>query len=372
MGTFSTYDIDSSSESIVEALHAHPRYHLSQLIDYATALFAAAGCDGDKPKIIATGLVEADLLGHTTHGLQLASAYLAELGSGAMLSRGEPLIVNDRSAAVTWDGLRLPGVWLTAKAVETAVERAIAHGVATVVIRNGHHIGCLTAFLQRATDRGLMVIIASSDPAGASVAPFGGRSAVFTPDPLAVGIPTHGDPILIDISASITTNGLANRLRKEGKKFPGDWALDVSGHPTEDPGALFTDPPGTLLPTGGVDHGHKGYALALLVEALTQGLGGFGRSHSPKGWGASVFVQVIDPSAFGGIEDFRRETEWLATACRNSPPVPGGPDVRLPGERGLANKRRALAEGVALYPGILESLAQWSAKYGIDPPAAIG
>ena len=347
------------------------RYRASELIDFASALFGAAGCDGDKPRIIAAGLVEADLLGHTTHGMQLAAAYLAELESGAMLGQGEPLVINDRSAAVTWEGQRLPGVWLTAKAVEVACERAIAHGVATVVIRNGHHIGCLAAFLQRATDRGLMITLACSDPAGASVAPFGGRSAVLTPDPFAVGIPTDGDPIMIDISASITTNGMANRLRSQGRKFSGAWALTAAGEPTDDPEALFTDPPGTLLPTGGLDHGHKGYGLALMVEALTQGLSGFGRAESPKGWGASVFVQVHAPAAFGGLADYRRETGWLATACRNSPALPGVTAVRLPGERGLANKRGALAVGLTLYPGIFDALAPWAAKYGIAAPDPI-
>ncbi len=342
------------------------RYRAADLIDYATALFAAAGCDGDKPAIIAAALVEADLLGHTTHGLQLAPAYLAELASGGMTAQGEPQRMAERRAAITWEGRRLPGVWLTAKAVELAVERAIECGTATVVIRNSHHIGCLAAFLQRATDRGMMIVIASSDPAGASVAPFGGRTPVFTPDPLAVGIPTDGDPILIDISASITTNGLAGRLRKEGQRFPDVWALDAAGMPTDDPEALYADPPGTLLPTGGRDHGHKGYGLALLVEALTQGLSGFGRSDAPTGWGASVFVQVHDPAAFGGIDAFRRQTGWLADACRSSPPVPGGEAVRLPGQRGLANKRRALIEGVRLYSGILEALAPHAAKLGVS------
>ena len=346
---------------------SQPRYRPAELIDFAAALFAASGCDGDKPRIIAAGLVEADLLGHTTHGLQLAPAYLAELASGAMAGQGGPTVLNDRSAAVTWDGRRLPGVWLTAKAVELACDRATVHGVATVVIRNSHHIGCLAAFLQRATDRGLMVTIACSDPAGASVAPFGGRRAVFTPDPFAVGIPTDGDPILIDISASITTNGSANRLRKEGKTFAGLWAMQASGEPTDDPEALFTDPPGTLLPTGGLDHGHKGYGLALMVEALTQGLSGFGRAEAPTGWGASVFVQVHDPAAFGGIEAYCRQTGWLADACRATPPMPGVEAVRLPGERGLANKRRALAEGVVLYPGIVEALKPWAEKSGVIP-----
>src|SRR5947209_20234891 len=132
------------------------RYRPADLIAYATAMFTAAGCDGDKPATIATGLVEADLLGHTTHGLQLAPAYLRDLESGSLTARGEPDVVADRGAAVTWDGRRLPGVWLAAKAVDLAADRATSHGVAAVVVRNAHHIGCLAAFLRRATDRGLM------------------------------------------------------------------------------------------------------------------------------------------------------------------------------------------------------------------------
>jgi LDH2 family malate/lactate/ureidoglycolate dehydrogenase len=348
------------------------RYRAADLIDHATALFAAAGCDGDKPATISAGLVEADLLGHTTHGLQLAPAYLAELESGGMTPAGEPEVAADRGAAVTWDGRRLPGVWLAAKAVGLAVERAAAHGVVTVVVRRSHHIGCLAAFLQRATDRGYMVLLASSDPAVKSVAPFGGRTPVFTPDPFAVGIPTDGDPILIDVSASVTTNGMAARLRCEGKRFPGPWALDAAGQATDDPAALFTDPPGTLFPVGGTDHGHKGFALALLVEALTQGLGGYGRADAPDGWGASVFVQVTDPAAFGGADAFRRQTGWLAAACRAAAPVPGVDAVRLPGERALARKRRALAEGDDLYPGVMAGLEPFAKKLGVKQPDPIG
>jgi LDH2 family malate/lactate/ureidoglycolate dehydrogenase len=349
-----------------------PRFHAADLIDYATALFTAAGCDGEKPGIIASGLVEADLLGHTTHGLALAPAYLWALDSGSMLARGEPEVVADRGAVVTWDGRRLPGVWLTSRAVDLAVERAATHGTATVVIRRSHHIGCLAAFLQRGTDRGMMVIVASSDPSVASVAPFGGRTAVFTPDPIAIGIPTDGDPILIDMSASITTNGFSDRLRREKKRFPGQWALDAAGIPTNDAAVIFTSPPGTLLPTGGTDHGHKGYGLALLIEALTQGLGGFGRANQPTGWGASVFVQVIDPAAFGGTDAFRCQTGWIATACRASPPVPNGDPVRLPGERGLERKCRALAHGLTLYPGLIAGMEAFEIRFGVAAPTPIG
>ena len=151
------------------AIMAEPRYRAGELVDFAAALFAAAGCDGDKPRAIAAGLVEADLLGHTTHGLQLAPAYLRELESGSMTARGQPEVVADRGGAVTWDGRRLPGIWLTAKAIALAIERVAQHGIVAVVIRRSHHIGCLASFLQRATERGLMILIASSDPAVASV-----------------------------------------------------------------------------------------------------------------------------------------------------------------------------------------------------------
>jgi len=347
------------------------RYRPADLTDYAARLFAAAGCDGDKPAVIAAGLVEADLLGHTTHGLHLAGPYLKELAAGTMTATGDPAVVADRGAAVTWDGRRLPGVWLAAKAVDLAVERAAVHGISAVVVKHSHHIGCLAAFLQRATDRGMMVTVTCSDPAVASVAPFGGRTAVFTPDPFAVGFPTAGDPVLIDISASVTTNGMCDRLRREGKRFPGPWALDAAGVPTDDPEALYTYPPGTLLPTGGADHGHKGYGLALMVEALTQGLGGHGRADGPTGWGASVFVQAIDPAAFGGRDEFRRQTGWAADKCRATPPVPGVDAVRLPGQRGLAKKRRAVEDGVELYAGVMAALHAHADRLGVTAPAKI-
>lgn len=351
----------------------HPiRYRAADLVAFARALFAAAGCDGDKPQVIAEYLVEADLMGHTTHGLQLAAGYLSEIEAGRMKPAGAPTIVADRGAAVTWDGGTLPGVWLTVRAIDLGVERARTHGACTVAIRRSHHIACLATFLPRATDQGMMVMIASSDPADASVAPFGGLRAVFTPDPIAVGIPTDAEPILIDMSASITTNGMTNRLRKEGRCYPSTWAMTSTGEPTDDPNTLFTDPPGTLLPSGGKDHGHKGYGLALTVEALTQALPGHGRSDKPTGWGAGVFVQVFDPAAFGGSDAFTRETGWIAAACRNNPPAPGISAVRVPGQQALANKRAALSAGVPLYSGIMDALKPWVEKLRVTAPQPIG
>ncbi len=347
------------------------RHAAPVLVAYATALLSLAGLDADKAATVATILTEADLLGHTTHGLALLAPYLAEIEKGAMTKTGGPRVVADFPAAITWDGRRLPGPWLVVRALDLAIARAKIHGTCTVVIRRSHHLACLAAYLKRVTDEGLMVLLSCSDPAGASVAPFGGRREVFTPNPLAAAWPTAGDPVILDVSMSITTNALTKRLHTEQKNFPGPWALDAAGHPTSDPAALYTTPPGTLLPMGGLDHGHKGYAFALLVETLTSALAGHGRADPGEGWGASVFIQVFEPALFGGADEFRRQTEHLVTTCRATPPRPGVARVRLPGENGLRRRADQLAHGVELHATILPALAPWSEKLGVPAPAEL-
>ena len=345
-----------------------PRYPVTALVPFAKQLLERAGLRTDVAQDVAAILVDGDLLGHTTHGLAQLPGYLAELLKGTMTADGAPAILASRPAAQTWDGQRLPGPWLVLRALDVAATMAASQGTGTVVIRRSHHIACLAAYLLRATARGLMAIVQSSDPSGASVAPFGGVSPVFTPNPLAAGIPTGGDPILLDISASYTTNGLTARLHKTGQRLPHAWVQDAQGAATDDPSVLFDEPKGTLLPLGGLDAGHKGYALAILVEVMTAGLAGFGRADPSEGWGATVFVQVLDPAAFGGRAEFLRQTSWLVDACHAATPRAGVERVRLPGERGLARMREQQEKGVALHPTIMPALLPWSQKLGVAPP----
>ena len=345
-----------------------PRYSADDLRAFARDLLAKAGLADAMAIDVAAVLVEGDLLGHNTHGLALLAPYLGEIERGTMRTQGEAIVVNDRPAALLWDGQRLPGPWLTLRAVDTAIERARTYGTATVVIRRSHHIACLAAYLLRAVEQGFVLLVACSDANSASVAPFGGTRAVFTPDPLAIGFPTDGDPVLVDISASITTNGMSARLHKQKQRFEHEWLLDAQGAPTNDPGALFTDPPGTILPLGGLDAGHKGYGLALLNEALTGGLAGFGRADPKQGWGATVFVQALDPDAFGGRGDFVRQSAHIARLCRDNPPRPGVDAVRVPGQRALALRRDQIANGVQLQEAILPAVEAAAQRLGVALP----
>ncbi len=346
------------------------RVSATDLVTYARALLAGTGLEAEKAQAVAEVLVEGDLLGHTTHGLQLLPGYLTELEQGRMARAGSPKVLADFPAAVTWDGNRLPGPWLAREALALAAVRARTQGTCTVVIRRSHHLACLAAYLQPIAEQGLMVLLSCSDPSAGGVAPHGGRKAIYTPDPLAAAWPTDQGPVMLDVSMSITTNGLSKRLKAEGGRFPGAWAVDGGGNPTDDPAALFGENPGALLPLGGTDHGHKGYALGLLIEALTGGLAGHGRADPAEGWSANVFLQVLDPALFGTRDDFIRQTSWLADACRRNPPRPGFERVRLPGEAGLKRRADQLARGIELYPGILAALAPWARKFGVVAPAA--
>jgi L-lactate dehydrogenase len=346
-----------------------PRYAAQDLLRFARVLLERAGLDTEKASAVAEILVEGDLLGHDTHGLHLLPPYLRELASGSMTKAGQPRVLRDKPAALTWDARRLPGPWVIVKAIDAAVARAREYGTCSVAISRCHHIACLAAYLKRVTDQGMAMLLTTSDPENTAVAPHGGRRGVLTPNPIAAGWPTGGDPVLIDVSMSLTTNGMWQRLKAQGRKFAHAWLIDAEGNPSDDPAVMSAHPKGALLPLGGVEAGHKGFSLALLVEMLTGGLAGHGRADPQVGWSANVFLEVFDPAAFGGYHDFLRQTAWLAAKVRATPPRPGVDRVRMPGERALQRRTEQLERGIALYPGVMDAIRPWSEKLGIPEPS---
>lgn len=344
-----------------------PRFRAEDLLALAADLLEKAGLPGERAAIVARTLLEADLMGHSTHGLYLLPLYIDSIGDGMMTLEGEPTVLSDRGAALAWDGRYLPGAWLTHRAIDIALERIVEHPVVTVTIQKSHHIGSLASYPERATERGLIMLLSCSDPNSELVAPYGAVDAVYSPNPLAAGIPTSGRPIIFDTSMSTTAWGVVNRAKASGKPLPSPWLLDANGSATDDPHSIDADPPSTLLPIGGLDHGYKGFALGLLVEALACGLSGSGRADKPGRWSSATFLQIIDPAAFGGTDAFKREMDFLAARCHEAKPRPGVDSVRLPGERALALRDEQRRDGVRLYPGIAEALNDRARRFGLRP-----
>ena len=129
--------------------------------------------------------------------------------------------------------------------------------------------------------------------------------------------------------------------------FDFDCLLTSDGLPTNDPNEVRNNN-GTVMPLGGMEYGHKGYGLALGIEALSQGLSGSGRSKKPKTMNLSTFIQVIDPEAFSGLDFFKKEMSFLAQQCLANPPKNPNRKVRLPGQNALKYRKKSLKEGISL------------------------
>jgi L-lactate dehydrogenase len=183
-----------------------------------------------------------------------------------------------------------------------------------------------------------------------------------------VGYPTKGHPVLIDFCASITTVSKVRELINTDSNFEFPWMLDGSGVPTNDPNVVKQEPMGSILPLGGTEYGYKGYGLGIMVEMLTQGLSGYGRIEAPERWGGNVFLQIIDPEAFVGLDKFTEQVEHFNLLCRNNPPAPGVERVRLPGERCYAHMEKTRATGVPVNDEILARLAATAQLYNVNLP----
>ncbi len=109
----------------------------------------------------------------------------------------------------------------------------------------------------------------------------------------------------------------------------------------------------------------KGFGLALMVEALTQGLSGHGRLDGPTRWGASVFMQLIDPQFFTGREAFVAQTEFFAEQCRMSPAINADVPVRLPGDPAVRSLARTKAHGIKLSDDTIAKLDEWAERLGL-------
>lgn len=328
-----------------------------QLERFIEQLFLDTQVSPTVASVVSRVLVEGDLLGHHTHGVKLAQGYLKDLRSGhAKGSAASLRIVKQSPAAVLYDADYLLGPYCVEQALAFTAEAARTFGIGVASIRRSHHIACLAAYLQRYTDQGLIPLVLTSDPAVASVAPHGGLDPVYTPNPLGIGIPTGDKPILIDVSMSTITNGLVNKIHQAGGQLEHPALIGQDGQPSRDTATYFSNPPGSILPLGSLEFGHKGFALGTLVEALTAGLGGFGRKDGVRQWGAAVTVLTFDPEFFGGVEPFKAEMDHFVDACLASRPrLPQSP-VRMPGQAGLGRREKAFEQGLVLPEDVLAAL----------------
>jgi uncharacterized oxidoreductase len=189
-------------------------------------------------------------------------------------------------------------------------------------------------------------------------------------NPLAIGVPNGVEPLVLDFSTSATAEGKVRVKKIAGEKCPEGWLLDSSGRPTTDPNALYTSPPGSILPMGGAQ-AYKGFGLGLMIEILCGALSGgvCAREKTYPKKGNCVFALLLDPRRFGGAEHFRAEVTQLVDYIRGCPRVPGVDRIVLPGdpERWLSESR--LADGIPLDTENWNALVKLAERLKVPTPS---
>ena len=339
------------------------KLRLDDLARRVAAELRAAGASEAMAASTARALTLAEAQGMPSHGLSRVSQYTTHLRNGRVVGAAQARVVRRKGGALLIDageGLAFPACEL---AVAEAVAAAREQGVAFAGVINSHHCGVVVDYLRVAADAGMVGLGFSNSPAAMPAA--GGRHPVFGTNPVAAVFPRRQvagapegscHPLLIDLSLSEVARGKVMVAAKKGEPIPLGWALDDQGRPTTDAKAALA---GSMLPVGAVSS-PKGAMLALMVELLVTALIGANFGYEASSFFVDegnrphlgqVFV-VVDPGALAGADHYFDRVEVLIAEMLKDD------EVRLPGARREALRRRAMAEGIEVADSLL---AQWAA-----------
>ena len=342
-----------------------------RLKQFGTALFLAADVPQDEAEIVSASLVDANLCGHDSHGVMRIPSYVRQLQKGELVAGAKLEPESETGALLAADAGFGFGQVQTVRLIERLLPKAKEQGLACGTMLNCGHVGRLGEWVERVAREGLAGLIAVNDNGVLQcVAPPGGTEPRISTNPIALGVPTGEEPLVLDISTSAVANGKIQVARLAGTECPAGWLQDAEGNPTADPNARFTKPAGTILPMGG-EQGYKGFGLGLLFDILIGGLsGGLCPPAPPSAPGTNnVLLLLWNPELFAGSAHFLGEADKLIDYVRNCRRKAGVDAIRLPGDRSAKTRRERLTEGIPLDAGTWQSLQSLANELAIDVPS---
>ncbi|WP_326539520.1 malate/lactate/ureidoglycolate dehydrogenase [Pseudorhodoferax sp.] len=314
---------------------------------------------------VAHNLVEANLTGHDSHGVGMLPRYVDNLLAGGLKANQHLQVASDHGSLLTLDGQAGYGQVMGLEAMALGIARAQQHGVAVLGLANSHHIGRIGAWAEQCLAAGLVSIHFVNVISEPIVAPFGGSDGRFVTNPMCVGVPMQGaEPLVLDFATSRIAMGKVRVAHNMGKAVAPGTLIDAAGAPSTDPGVMFREPHGALLPFGE----HKGYGLAVACEILAGALTGGSTLHGPASPHAiinNMFSVIVDPARLGGAQRLAEQARAFAEWVLASPPAPGH-EVMLPGEPERRWRRQRTAGGIPIDTATWAQLMQAGGKLGLQ------
>ncbi len=349
-----------------------PTLNPPDLQSFAARLLAAGGIAADQSELVAASLVDANLKGYDSHGVMRVPYYVQAIKDGEVEPGAELTILDEGPSRVVADANWGVGQVQAMRLIGMLAAKANQSGLGLGTLMHCGHIGRLGEYCEKTAADGLVSMLMVNSHGGAvRVAPPGGKAPRLSTNPLAIGVPLGNAPLVLDFSTSATAEGKVRVKKIAGQTCPEGWLIDCEGRPTNDPSALYGNPPGAILPMGGAQ-AYKGFGLGLMIEILTGALSGGNCAKTvpyPKK-GNCVFILLIDPAKFGGAEHFQSEVQQLVEYVKSCPRIEGCEEIILPGdpERRLAQDRRK--SGIFLDEENWNALLKMATQLKVQSPAA--
>ncbi len=313
-------------------------------------------------------MVAADARGHPTHGVSRLPFLINGIRHRNCVPSAEPKVVKNHGAVAVIDGKRGLGHYVAVRAMREAVRRAKRFGVGAVAVRNSNHFGSAAYYAEIAARANCVGLVFCN--AEAIVPAFEGKHKVFGTNPVAASFPSAKTKInpqgflTLDLATSSVTRGLLLESARRGVALSEGFAADKNGVPTRDARKALD---GLILPLGGLGKGYKGFALALLVDALSGALAGASTATRVRGSTTTAdactkgdFYIALDVNAFRSITAFKKEIAGLTFDVKKS-----GSRALYPGEKEWRAERERRARGIPLDAKMIARLRELGAERGI-------
>jgi L-2-hydroxycarboxylate dehydrogenase (NAD+) len=345
---------------------------------FSAAVFTHFGISNADATQAADVLAKSDLRGIDSHGVARLHTYFDMLMLGRINPRPNIKIIREKSSVATVDGDNGLGLVVGPKTNEIAMEKAEKYGSGWVSVCNTNHFGIAGYYPLKALERDLIGWAMTNTTK--LVAPLWGAERMLGTNPIAIAFPAYKEPpIVIDLATSAVAYGKIEIALRQKSQVPKGWVVDREGLDTTNPEDMING--GAQLPLGSEKEmgGHKGYALASMVDILCCVLSGANwgpfappfalRQEIPErsvGKGIGHFFGALQIDGFIDKDEFKKQIDDWIRVFRKTKPAPGTNGPLIPGDPEREAEAIRSKEGIPLIKPVVDDLLDISRKTGIS------
>jgi LDH2 family malate/lactate/ureidoglycolate dehydrogenase len=312
------------------------KIQISELKKKVVIFLSANGFNEQDANTLTELVVEQELVGNQFSAVGELPGKHSRLMENAGDSKAEVVVTKPAAKLIKGNGRLAP--LITADYLDKVIAKSKEQGIFALGIYDSTYNDFFDVFCRRvAAQDCIAIIVENGGPQG--VTPFGGKTDVTGTNPIAYGIPTNKYPIVFDAATAMHAYGRIRQAKESGEKLPDNAYVDKQGNITTDPNVAYA-----VLPFGGF----KGFGINLLIDVLSgslvRGKSGLDQPLDSQRYIGTLII-VIDPAAFGDIEDFKASTTKLAEDILAVEPIDPNQPVRVPGYRGAKRREEFIATG---------------------------